>query len=185
MRIPYRRRPSPGFVLVITVYLLIAAVLGWASSTPPLETVWRLDLELSLGARPPLTDGERALLQRSLAAHPDLGVFLVEDKHAGVFSANEAGKVEIPYAYLVRQSPAEPGELRVSYVGTKKEGAVDVRVRTATHGGNGLASPGAAFVWQLPDRGPFPQLVELRFENADGKEGKRHHPVQVDLVEPP
>jgi hypothetical protein len=185
VRLSYRQRPSPGFLLVVAVYVGVAALLGWALRTPPLETVWRLDLELSLGTRDALSAGERELLQQALVDHPDLGGFLTEDKHAGVFSANRDGRVEIAYAYLVRRSPASPGRLRVTYAGAEAEGAVDVRVTTATQRGGGLTSREAPFLWQLADDGPFPQLVELRFENVDAKKKKRHHPVQIDRVAAP
>jgi hypothetical protein len=177
--IPYRKRPSPGFVYLVLVAVGATAFFAWGLQRPRLEDAWRLDIELSLGRRPSLSRGELNRLQETLVAHPAVGEFLAEDKHAGIFSANDDGKVEGGYAYLVRQSADDPGLLSVEYAGSRKKGSVAVRARTVRARGRGDVRHDRPWTWRLPDDGPFPQLVELRLIPKGKK--KQLHPVRIDL----
>ncbi|MEE8410230.1 MAG: hypothetical protein V3T05_11535 [Myxococcota bacterium] len=183
MSLSYRARPSIGFLLLVAVAGGTAVFFSWGLRTPPLDEVGRMDIELALGSRPALTGTERDLLQAALVRHAALGAFLIEDKHAGIFSANEDGYVEGKYAYLVRLSADDPAHLAVSYAGTRGYGAVSVHVRTATAKTRGETTSKAPFVWELPSAGPFPQLVEILLAKARGErnEKKRRHPVRIDL----
>ena len=187
MTVPYQRRPSAGFGLIIVIIALAVGFVAWGLRTPPLEAVWQMDVELRAGTRPPLSEAERELLQNALLRHPKLGVFLIEDKHAGVFSANDEGRVDGEYADLIRPNPETPRRLEVLYAGAKKRGAVKVTARTANAESQGMASRKAPFAWDLPEDGPYPQLVELRFAKArlGPKKKKRRHPVRIRLVEVP
>lgn len=183
MSLSYRARPSIGFLLLVALTAGTVAFFAWGLQTPPLDEVWRMDVELALGLRPALSGRERGLLQASLVRHAALGEYLIEDKHAGIFSANVDGYVEGKYAYLIRLHPDDPGHVTVSYAGTRDPGAVKVRVRTATAKTEGQALSSAPFVFELPSDGPFPQLVEVRLAKAraKGDKKKRRHPVRIDL----
>ena len=179
MSVPYRKKPSAGFVFLIAVAVATASFFAWGLGRPRLEEVWRLDIELGLGKRPPLSHAEMERLQTVLVDHPAVAEFLTEDKHAGVFSANDDGKVEGEYAYLIRHGGESPGVLTVSYAGPRKKGTVSVTARTLHSKHEGTTRRGEPYVWRLPDNGPFPQLVEIRLAPGDGK--KRIHAVRIDL----
>jgi hypothetical protein len=177
--IPYRRKPSVGFVYLLLVVIATAAFFTWGLARPRLEEAWRLDIELGLGKRPPLSKAEMGRLQATLVAHPAVAEFLSEDKHAGVFSANDDGKIEGDYAYLVRQQASDPGVLSVTYAGARKKGAVSVSARTLHAHANGGVRRFKPWTWRLPDDGPFPQLVEIRLTPAPDQ--KQLHPVRIDV----
>ncbi len=183
MRIPYRWRPSLGFIWLATVAVACVLFLGWGFRIPVLEEIWRMDIELRIGERPPLGRGELARLRSSLWAHPELAEFLIEDKHAGIFSANQAGQVEGSYAYLVRPDARAAGFLEVSYVGVGQDAEISVRVRSAGDGAAATVVPGLPFAWRLPNDEPFPQLIEIRLAPRADQPGR--HPVQIDLRSAP
>ncbi len=178
--IGYRRRPSAGFVLLVVVHLLLVVFFAWALGTPPLEAVWRLDLELGLGERGALDEDEEALLRRALVRHPALGEALIEDKHAAIISANDGGRVTLDYAYVVRPSP-DDRRLRISYAGTRPKGAVAVTLHAGGAAERAVVRRGQPFAWAPPGDGPFPQLITLRLDSAT-KPGKRAPPVRLDWV---
>ena len=179
MRIPYRWRPSLGFVWLVTVAVAGVGFLAWGLRTPVLEEVWQMDIELRIGERPPLGRGELRRLRSALRAHPELAEFLIEDKHAGIFSANRAGQIEGGYAYLVRPDARAPGFLEVSYAGVDRDTEINIRARSAGDEAAATIGPGLPFAWRLPDDEPFPQLIEIRLEPRAGQTGR--HPVQIDL----
>jgi len=181
MSVAYRKKPSAGFMFLVLVVIGTACFFGWGLSRPRLEEVWRLDIELGLGKRPALSRGEMELLQSALVDHPAIAEFLSEDKHAGVFSANDDGKVEGEYAYLVRDSADSHGLLTVSYAGARKRGAVSVTTRTLRERHQGLTRRDQPFEWRLPDDGPFPQLVEIRLAPPADRDSKTLHPVRIDV----
>jgi hypothetical protein len=169
--------------LLLLVALGAVAFFAWGLVTPRLDEVWRIAIELQLGARPALSRAELRHLQDALADHPQLADHLTEGEHAGIFSAHEDGRVEGEYAYLVRRSPQEPGRLEVAFAGSETLGMVEVTARTTKQGERGRAEPGEPFAWTLPDSGPFPQLVEIRLKKgrAEQDEETRRHAVRIDL----
>jgi hypothetical protein len=183
----YRFRPGLGLVVIVVVFTLGGLFFAWGLGTPPLEAVWRVGIELGLGERPPLSKSEFDSLQAALVKYPELGPYIIEGKQDGLFSQNDRGRVEGPYAYLLRLEPSTSSRLTVECEGTKARAAVEVEARTAVASHQGVATRGEPFVWQLPDDGPFPQLVELRFKKArlDDSDKKRRHPVRVSLGAPP
>jgi hypothetical protein len=181
--ISYRNRPSLGFVFLTTALAGSAAFFAWGIQRPRLEEVWRADIELGLGERPPLSRAEMNRLQETLVDHPPVGESLREDRHAGIFSANDGGRVEGTYAYLIRQRADQPGLLTVTYAGARKRGKVRVQARTVTASSSGQVRPDHPWHWQLPASGPFPQLVEVLL--APAKKSAKHHAVRIDLVGAP
>jgi hypothetical protein len=178
MKIPYAYRPGAGFLFFVAVTVAAMGFASWGLAVPPLERVWQMDIELRSGARGPLDASERALLQDVILRHPEVADFLVEDKHAGIFSDNDNGQIDQRYAYLIRRSP-RPRTLEIAYRGTDPDGSVKVKLRAGPTRLKGKTSAQQPLRWRLSDEGPFPQLVELRFKR------KGRHTVRVDLVDAP
>jgi len=167
-------RPSLGFSLLVIVVVAFAAFVGYGLATPPLESVWRMEVELSSGLRDALTGDERALFQRVLARHPKVAAAITEHRHEGVFSVNDRGQVDGKHAYLIREKTE--ARFSVVYRGADPEGSVEVMVRAAKLEQRGECRPGAPFEVVLPD-GPWPRLVELSFSKG---RGKRRAPVLIE-----
>lgn len=178
MKTPYAYRPGGGFLLLVSVVAATIAFAAWGLAAPALEQVWRMDIELGSGARGPLDAQERALLQGVITRHPAVADFLVEDKHAGIFSNNDDGQIDEKYAYLIRRGP-QPRTLEVTYRGTKPDGAVKVKLRAGAVRTKGVTSADAPLRLELSEEGPFPQLVELRFKR------RGRHSVHVRWVDRP
>jgi hypothetical protein len=165
VNVPYLTRPGGGFVLLVAVLLGAGSFLAWGFSTPPLESAWWLQVELELGERGPLTRAERDLFQGVLVRHPEIAESMLEGAPVGLISAAEEGRVEVGYAYLVRQKAEPPIELVVSRspaVSAAEPVAVSARVHGASQAGEIAA--GSPFRWVVPQDGPFPQLIEVRVE---------------------
>lgn len=165
-----RALPGGGFVLVAATLLGAALFLGWGLATPPLDTAWRLQVELEVGERGPLTEREFAVLQATLLRHPALADALLDGAGAGLVGANAGGAVDVDHAYLVRRSAGEPGLLEVA---SERGEPIAVAARTRDASRGGPSGPGAAFTWLLPGDGPFPQLVEVRIGDGRGPPRKR------------
>lgn len=157
-------RPSVGFLFLVVVAVVAAAFFSWGLSTPPLERAWTTMIDLEAGARGRLDKSERAALAKTLRRHPGLAT-------PGIISANENGRIEKKYAYVVRRSAEDPGVLRV-------RGDVRVVGRIGKDRVDGNATPGEPFEWTLPNDGPFPQLVELRFPKK-----KKRRAVVVEVTQ--
>lgn len=184
MKLPYRFRPGAGFLIVASGLSVAMAFFAWGFATPPLETAWRLQVELMVGRRGPLRDDELVLLQGVLARDPALARSMLDGASAGLISANARGLVENGYAYVLRQSADAPAELEVTPAGLALDKPVTVQVRLAS----GIqktaeATTAAPFATTLPGDGRFPQLVEVRVlgrKKANNKT-KRPRPVSVRL----
>jgi hypothetical protein len=181
MIIPYRARPGAGFVLFLVVLAASVGLLAWAMVTPPLESFWRLQIELLAGRGRGLSAPELELMQRILAEHPSLAdSLLVEDK-SGLISANQDGVIDVGWAYLIRRSPTDNGLLRVLAAQPTDE-PLPVKVRTLHHKAKGEAGAVLAFEWRLPDGGPFPQLIEVTVAGPGKRKGKKTSvPIMVSL----
>ena len=173
MTIPYRARPGAGFVVLSLSLLGAISFFAWGLRTPPLDEVWRLQIELGLRGVAPLTGRQFHLLQRTLQRYPAFADSLLEEGDAGVVSANHKGVVDTGYAVLLRKRPDAPGRLQVTGIGDTRVG---LTVRTQEGSAAGETDGATAYAWQLPNDGPFPQLVELRLTS------KRHGPLLVTLT---
>jgi len=169
--IPYRLRPSFGFLYLVLVLAGALAFFGWGLAQPKLDRVAEMLSLLQTGHRDPLSADERALLQDILLRYPELGQSLVENRPSGIFSKNENGRVDEKYAYLIRLTPQDPHFLQVRYAGTSALGRVRVSAWAQGEEQQGEAGPGQNFLWTLPQSGPYPQLVELRFKGQKVKKG--------------
>ncbi len=87
MRIPYRYRPTLGFVVLALSWLLVAAFFLWGAQRPDLDVVWGIYDRLQVGDSVQLTREELGALQRTLARHPELGMRITQDGRAELTAA--------------------------------------------------------------------------------------------------
>jgi hypothetical protein len=158
--VPYRARPGAGFVLLVASGAAAVAFFAWGAATPRLQRVWRMQVELEIGKRPPLKPKERALLQETLARYPALADALLDGRPSGVISAHEQGHVESGYAYLVRKDAAGARAIRLS-TPPEATGEVALELRGPWGAESITLHPERPFLWALREEGPFPQLLEV------------------------
>lgn len=187
-----RSRPGAGFVLLVSVALAAVALLAWGLARPPLQTAWKLQIELMVGQRPALQRRELRLLGEVLQRHQSIAANMLDDGAAGLISANDAGRVDVGYAYLVRRTADGPSALVVTPAGTAVDATVRVSVAVSDESGNdGAPTPSdkathdAPFAMTLPSSGRFPQLVEVLFSWPDSSGEKGAPPVVVELKASP
>jgi hypothetical protein len=70
--IPYRFRPSLGFLLLILVSVATVIFFAWGLQEPDLDIVWRVQHGLRQGPSVELNESDRAALERALVSHPEL-----------------------------------------------------------------------------------------------------------------
>ncbi len=87
--IPYRFRPSLGFLLLIVVAIATTVFFAWGLQEPDLDVAWRVEHRLQKGAALELTADERAALERALAGHPELGLAIDDEGRAVLVEAND------------------------------------------------------------------------------------------------
>lgn len=92
--LPYRFRPSLGFLLLLVVSVSTVVFFAWGLQEPDLDIVWRIQHGLRQGPAVELTAAESAAFQRALASHPELGLALDEEGRAVRAGADGAGNVE-------------------------------------------------------------------------------------------
>ena len=72
MIIPYRYRPSVGFMMLVFFWLAVAAFFWWGSREPELDKVWRIEHRLKQQqVAVEVNEEERAALLLTLERHPD------------------------------------------------------------------------------------------------------------------
>lgn len=178
LRIPWRARPGAGFVLLTLAIFTAGAFLAWGMRTPKLESFWKLQVELEVGERGPLSHDELALVQEVLWAHPEIADEVIADSPTGLLSAADTNRVDVNYAHLVRRSADGRMALRARLArGSRRHDDVTIHARVA---GNELppkVAADGAFEWTLPSNAHFPQLIELTVD------GKRRVPLTVEWVE--
>jgi hypothetical protein len=158
--------------------LLCLGTVVWGLRTPPLERVWRLQLQLRLGDAPVLTADERSLLQATLVRYPMLGDHMLEDADHRIVSLNVGGVVDGGGAYAVRRS----ADVALAVVVTSPSAEpIEIEASTATADGRGTAD-GEPFVWRPPTDGPYPQLIEIRLaaRSQDGAGSPMHIELRSD-----
>ena len=156
MKIPFRFRPGRGFLLLIATFLFSLGFFAWGVRTPPLDTIWRMQVELKIGDRDLLSRDEMRLLQGTLERYPDIAEHMLEGADSGLISANVGGVVDRGYAYFVRKSADSPDQLEVTSVSGAE---LAVTALTTTEFYRGVATGDESFIRTLPVNGPFPQLV--------------------------
>jgi hypothetical protein len=107
MTTPKRTLPSPGFAAVLLTYGSLLAFFLWGLSTPDLDRVWKLDLELKTGHITALSRGDYRVLERALAKYQDLAPALLSDKEIGIISEHSQGWIASPTAIVLRSRESE------------------------------------------------------------------------------
>jgi hypothetical protein len=176
------RRPGNGFVGFVAVCVSAGTMLAWGLRTPPLDDVWRLQLELKIGASDKLTVNEVELFQETLTRYPDLAEHMLEGADSGLISVHIDGVTDRGYAYLVRRR-AQVGEaVRISAVSATP---VEVEVFTANDRDRGVANGDRSCTLSLDENGPFPQFVGVHLVTPDNAASRSDNqaPFRVELVE--
>lgn len=173
MRVPYAWRPGAGFVVLALAVLGAITFFLWGWSTPLLDHVGRIELELKIGRRPPLTTRELAQVQEALCRHPKIADDWLGDAGIGLVSNNRRGLVENGYAYVVRQPGASAMQLSIDRVAGDTQKQIHVRARTRR---DQIAGE-APLVWAVPRHDDCPTLIEI--VATDGGEKKKPARVRV------
>lgn len=164
MKLPYRATPGAGFVLVLLVCGATVAFFAWGMLTPPLETVWRLQIELMVGHREALRGDELRLLRRMLHRHEGIAASMLREDNVGLVSKNDDGRVDVGYAYVIRRNKETPARIVVTPAGSAIDKSVAVRVGTEREHYEGIATRTTPFLLKVPDE-RMPQLVEVIVSN--------------------
>lgn len=168
---PARARPGAGLVVLAVSSLGVAFFLAWGLVTPPLDEVWRMQIEMGLRGVEPLTAREFRLLQATLRRYPALADNMLAEDVAGLVSPHQDGVVDTGYAYLMRKGARAAGRLQVKTIGDKP---VRLEVRTLTASARGEARPESAYTWHVPNDGPFPQLLEVRLTGGTSQRTRKN-----------
>jgi hypothetical protein len=176
---PYRFRPSAGFLLLGVVALTSIAFFAWGLATPPLDRLRRLQAELESGERGPLHAAERSLIERSLRDYPELAAAWLDGRSLGIVSRHESGLVDNGYAYLVRDSK-RASTIEVTLTPGQKRGAT-VSARMGDRKAKGVLEAEQPWRWAIPG-GAEATLVEILIEPVGGK---KPPPVVLQLREAP
>lgn len=97
------RAPSAGCILLVIVFAVTAAFLLWGAGEPDLDRVWWRLHELKTGRVDRLTADDLELLRETVTASAELAPALLDDRPAGLLSANTNGWLETGTAYLLLQ----------------------------------------------------------------------------------
>jgi hypothetical protein len=83
MIIPYRYRPSIGFLLLVFIWLAVATFFWWGSREPDLDKVWRIEHRLKQQQSAiEVSAEERAALELTLERHPNSRILLNDEGKA-------------------------------------------------------------------------------------------------------
>jgi hypothetical protein len=155
-----------GFSVLVVTLLGTIAFFAWGLSTPPLDQVWRMQIELAVGDRPALDEGELRTLRETLVRHPEVAdAFLKGSDHGVVSSAHLLGG---SYAYLIRRAAGEPATLEIALDRSPRSAGAQIEARTGSDHRRGAVSDASPLLWKIGDEGPFPQLIEVRFRAQSG-----------------
>lgn len=164
----YRWRPGPGFFVVFLTAAISTAFFVWGARMPELERVWRIQLGLEAGKRRALSASERKIFSEAIQRHPDIAEGMLGARDIGIISAHRDGLIETGYAYLIRKKSSPKYVLELTATDARGTKPIEVEVRTNSAEKKGTVAAGSPFVWELPDEGPFPDLIEVRID-APGK----------------
>lgn len=72
MRIPYKYRPSFGFILLVFIWIFVAVFFLWGYSEPDLDVAWRVLHRLKGQEAVTVSADEAAAVRRAAVEHPEL-----------------------------------------------------------------------------------------------------------------
>jgi hypothetical protein len=123
--IPYRYRPSPGFLLVCSVYAAVASFFLWGFSRPDLDRIWFIEHELEVGRTSNVDRSDLKLLVRAFSEHPELLRDFLKGGDIRIVSSNTKGVIETERAYVVRALGSEEDVMKITCYG---RGGLPLRV---------------------------------------------------------
>ncbi len=173
MKVPYAWRPGAGFVILALAVLGSAGFFAWGWSTPLLDHVGRIELELKIGRRAPLTTRELAQVQEALCRHPKIADDWLGDAAIGLVSNHRRGVVENGYAYLVRQPGASAMVVSVERPAGDARKQVHVRARTRSD----QIAGDVPLTWAAPRFGDCPTIIEIIATES----GEKKKPARVRI----
>jgi hypothetical protein len=156
-------RPGGGFLLLLFSLLVTGSLSVWALRVPELERVWGLSLRLASGERLPLATEEFALLQSSLARHPQIARELLGGGEAGLIGdeGDHLLRGECGYV-LVTAAAGARAALVIELVGAADARTAEVSLRTASVTLRQTVSGGSPWWWRPQGPQRLPQLIEIR-----------------------
>lgn len=160
--------PSLGFVLVVLVHIGLVAFLAWGFVQPPLDRVWELSHALKIGKLGRLAPRDHGLLQAALERHPGLTESLLSEGKIGIVSAHSRGWIETSTAtVLVSAAAKAPCSMQID--ARLPESAFPLGVEVSGTGWRErlTVSKAGSLNFPFPQKGPVPDIVEVRFSAKD------------------
>ncbi|MBI3180439.1 MAG: hypothetical protein HYZ27_12305, partial [Deltaproteobacteria bacterium] len=164
--------PGPGFVVMALGTALSLAVLAFGLATPRLDRVWRMEAELRLGKRAPLSDEELKLFQDALCAHPRLADALVDEADAALISSHRHGLVESGYAYVVRKAKRPKVGVVVAIPKTASHKDVRVSLRALDLEEQAVVELDRPLTFSPQERQGCPTLIEVLVDRGKKRSAK-------------
>jgi hypothetical protein len=153
---------------VMVTYGLVVAFFLWGFSTPTLDRVWTVRLELKIGKMKRLRRADRQLLVDALGKHDWLARALIDNRDVGLISANSDGWIATPTTTILRtagakttraivfdiQTPEDllPYEIQVKGPGWREE------LKVEKHG---------ILRFTLPDPPQVDEIIEVRLRGSE------------------
>lgn len=181
-----RRRPTAGFVTVCVVYAAVAAFFAWGLSTPDLDRAWTLHHELKAGRIGAPSAGDRAVLHRGMAAHPELARALLrgDEEEIGLISANMEGWLAMSEATIVRTAASRARAVQLEIA--SPDALLPITIELEGRGWREQRELGTRGVHALPLPAPDggAELIVLRLKGRAAHADASVLGVRVSFAEP-
>ena len=184
-----RRRlpPSPGFVVLLSGYLLVAVFLAWGFVEPDISRVWTVYHRMDQPGFEGLTDHEVELIASVIERHPELGLERLGERRMRFLEPTDSGWTRLRQAHLLVR-PRAAGDDAKPEVELQLSCPDEVLPVTVTLQGHGVderitfEEVGArAVAIELPE-GPAPGLVRVTIDKAIAVGGAADPPYGIRLV---
>lgn len=178
-------RPSPGFLVLLTSWLLAAGLLGWGLSRPDLDRAWLSLLRAESPAFAGFTDEESELLQKVIRSHPSLALERLDGRAARLLEPTEGGWTRLERAHLLvapsSESPDSPATVELGVEVSGGAGAFPVAVEV---GDEALTFDSAGLqTLTLPrPTGGVPAVRIVRIVRGEYAPGPGEEPVEARLA---
>lgn len=168
MNPPRNRWPSLGFVAVVVTYGLVVVFFLWGFSTPRLDRVWTVRLELKIGKMKRLKKADRRLLVDALGKHDWLARALIDDRDVGLLSANSDGWMATPTATILRTAGAKTTKAIVFDIQTPPDlMPYEILVKGSGWSEELKAEKHGVLRLKLPDPPQVDEIIEVRLRGAE------------------
>ncbi len=102
IKIEYRYKPSPGFILVCLVHILAVFLFSWGLKTPDLDNLWFIINKLNTGKIQSLSSDDIVSMFQTLQNHPDFVDKLVGNDRIHILSPHTENYLETKKTYIIR-----------------------------------------------------------------------------------